>query len=665
MKKLLRIALIAILVTLQSLTTTNLFSQQSENLHSIAKDSGYITVDGGKLFYEIAGKGDYVVLLHDGQVHREVWDEQFPVLARNYRVVRYDRRTYGKSSDPTAPYSDMEDLNQLFVQLKIDKAIVFGMSAGGGLAIDFTLKYPDKVSALVLVGAVVSGYGYSPHMMTRGGHSPKDHSDTHKMIKYFGWDDPYTIYSENIKAKEKFVKLREANIHHVEGNYYQPAERPAAKFLSEIKVPTLVLVGEYDIPDVHSHAGVIEFGISGAKREIIPKSGHLIPLEQPGAFNTSVLNFLNKTEFNKILSNQGVSSAVKYFHSKRETQPDIVLFTENEMNNQGYQFLQKGMIKDAIELFQLNTIAYPNSGNTFDSMGEALLKDGQSGSAIKNYEKALELNPENTHAKDVLTTFKKLTGQVTGDNNLLRYPESIIYDRAHKRYLLSCYLTGNIIQIDASGKQSVLAESKPPIQGLEIVGNAVYVGAQNSVRGFDLETGKLVMEVTIPDVSNLNDVTADDAGNLYAADVFGTKIFKIRIKDHSFSVIVDGKGIDQPNGIFFDKTNKRILVCSFRKNSPIQAVNLADSTVTTLANTSISNCDGIVLDKYGRCYVTSWETLSIYRFDKDFSNPPILFYSNTISPADISYDRVHDAIAVPLMLYNTYEIVPVDPPKGK
>jgi hypothetical protein len=108
-----------------ALTAINLFSQKSESKSSVAVDSGYIIVDGGKLFYETAGKGENIVLLHDGMVHREIWDEQFPVLAKNYQVVRYDRRAYGKSSDPQSLYSDIEDLNQVFIQLKIDKATVY------------------------------------------------------------------------------------------------------------------------------------------------------------------------------------------------------------------------------------------------------------------------------------------------------------------------------------------------------------------------------------------------------------------------------------------------------------------------------------------------------------------------------------------------------------
>jgi 3-oxoadipate enol-lactonase len=394
------------------LISSNLFSQKFDSNFSVETESGYFNVDGGKLFYEIAGEGEYIVLLHDGILHREIWDAQFPVLAENYRVVRYDRRGFGKSFNPQAPFSHIDDLNQLFIQLKIDKAVLFGMSAGGMTAIDFTLEYPEKVNALVLVGAVVSGYGFSAHFLTRGGHisSLVEYLEPQKFIKYFGWEDPYEVYPENIKAKEKFLRLLEANPLNVNGAlgyFVKPLERAAVKYLYEIKVPVLVLVGEYDIPDVHAHSGVIEAGIPNAKREIISKAGHLIPLEQPEAFNASVLIFLRGLEFFNILNSQGVDSAVQYFHKKRETEADIILFEEGEMNLLGYRYLQNGKIKEAIELFKLNTIAFPNSGNAFDSLGEAYLLDGQKDLAIKNYEKSLELNPQNTNAIEKLRSIKK------------------------------------------------------------------------------------------------------------------------------------------------------------------------------------------------------------------------------------------------------------------
>ena len=273
---------------------TNLLSQNSEKLNSASPDTGYVIVDGGKLFYESAGSGKNIVLLHDGMVNREIWDEQFPLLAKTFRVVRYDRRGYGKSSDPEKKYSHINDLNQLFIQLKIDKAIIFGMSSGGRLAIDFALTYPEKVEGLVLVGAVVSGFGYTSHMDTRGGHfDPRKITDPVKVHEYFIKDDPYEIYYENTVAKEKVMKLL-PNLARQNSVPTQPAGKVAVRSLSEIKVPALILVGEFDIPDVHAHAGVINAGIGNSKREIIPRSGHLIPIEQPVLFNEAIMKFLNK-----------------------------------------------------------------------------------------------------------------------------------------------------------------------------------------------------------------------------------------------------------------------------------------------------------------------------------------------------------------------------------
>ena len=392
-----------------ALLMSDLFSQKSATSYSLTVDSGYIHVEGGKLFYEAAGNGENIVLLHDGMVNLKVWDEQFLLLAKEYRVVRYDRRTYGRSTDPQAPYSDIEDLDQLFIQLKIDKAIVFGMSSGGGLAIDFTLKHPDKVSGLVLVGAVVSGYGYSSHMFTRGGHlkSLAELSDPEKVVHYFIWEDPYEIYSENTVVKEKVAKILEGNLHTYKEGFKKPPERPAVRFLSEIKVPVLVLVGEYDIPDVHAHSGVIESGIPGARREVILKSGHLLPLEQPEAFNESVLRFLKNMEFFSILDSQGVDAAVQYFNIMHRSEPNTILFREQEMNILGYRYLQEGKIKDAIKLFKINTIAFPGSWNVYDSLGEAYWKDGQTDLAIKNYEKSLEIDPKNENARKVLKEIKE------------------------------------------------------------------------------------------------------------------------------------------------------------------------------------------------------------------------------------------------------------------
>jgi 3-oxoadipate enol-lactonase len=393
-------------------TTTNLFSQELASDSSLTIDSGYINVDGGKLYYEVTGEGDWIVLLHDGILHHVIWDGQFKLLAKHYKVVRYDRRGFGKSSQPEAPFSHTDDLNQLFTQLKIPSAIVFGMSAGGALAINFTLDYPNKVKGLVLVGAVVAGFSFSNHVLTRGGRIDLNEifKDQEKFIQYFAWDDPYEIYPKNIEAKKKFLEILKANPQNItgaSGYFSKPLQRADVKFLNEIKVPTLILVGEYDIPDVHAVSGALQSGIPNSKRKIISNSGHLIPLEQPEAFNAAVLKFLNSLGFYKVLNSAGVEAAVQYFQKKHETEPDVVFFDEGEMNLIGYNYLQSGNIKDAIEIFKLNTIAYPDSWNVYDSLGEAYLKDGQTELAIENYKKSLKLNPNNTNAIEVLKNLKE------------------------------------------------------------------------------------------------------------------------------------------------------------------------------------------------------------------------------------------------------------------
>jgi len=270
-----------------------------------AVQSGYVNVGPDKIYYETAGAGPVIILIHDGIVHSAIWDEQFAEFAKSHKVIRYDRRGYGRSSAPTVAYSHMDDLNSLFAQWKIERACLMGMSSGGRLAIDFTLQYPQKVNALVLVGAVVGGFPYTDHMLTRGGHLPAGLTDMEKSRAWYVAEDPYEIYAENKAAKER-VKEFVKKYPHREG---PPAKRdearegarakqdeapakPSYTRLGEIKIPALILVGEFDMPDCHAHAGAINAGIANSKRAIIPKSGHLIPIEQPVLFNDAVMKFL-------------------------------------------------------------------------------------------------------------------------------------------------------------------------------------------------------------------------------------------------------------------------------------------------------------------------------------------------------------------------------------
>ena len=123
--------------------------------------SGFVRVAEPVIYYEVAGSGEPVVLIHGGQMDRRMWDPQFESWSKKYRLVRYDVRGYGRSPTPTLPYSDTDDLLAVLDALAIPKAHLVGLSLGGRIAIDFTLAHPDRVASLVAVAAGMSGFEFS------------------------------------------------------------------------------------------------------------------------------------------------------------------------------------------------------------------------------------------------------------------------------------------------------------------------------------------------------------------------------------------------------------------------------------------------------------------------------------------------------------------------
>ena len=109
----------------------------------------------------------------------------------------------------------------------------------------------------------------------------------------------------------------------------------------------------------------------------------------------------------QVVENQGIDEAIAYYRKLKSNSPDYYILHENELNILGYFLLRNDHISDAIQIFELNVTEYPESGNVYDSLGEAYMKNGQTKLAIQNYKKSLELNPENTNAVEMLKNLKK------------------------------------------------------------------------------------------------------------------------------------------------------------------------------------------------------------------------------------------------------------------
>jgi 3-oxoadipate enol-lactonase len=240
-----------------------------------------------------------VVLLHDGLLHSVTWDGVWKPLCGKYHTVRYDRRGYGRSEAPKSQFAPTEDLFALLTHLKIERAIVVGNSSGGALAIDFALAHPEMVEGLFLIGPVVDGMGVSTAFIERGekNMAPLKNGDTKSAAE--NWSKDRFIIGEGHEAVR--TKLRDLlaenpqNLRYT-GEFEIRNSRPSNSRLAEIHAPTSIVVGEFDISDVHAHAGAIEAGIPGAERDIIINAGHLVQLEQPDVLMEKLGPFIELQE---------------------------------------------------------------------------------------------------------------------------------------------------------------------------------------------------------------------------------------------------------------------------------------------------------------------------------------------------------------------------------
>ncbi|NLJ08373.1 MAG: hypothetical protein GX437_11980 [Sphingobacteriales bacterium] len=237
-------------------------------------------------------------------------------------------------------------------------------------------------------------------------------------------------------------------------------------------------------------------------------------------------------------------------------------------------------------------------------------------------------------------------------------PESVVYDKVKDRYIVSDPGGPAIIAIASNGTKTILHEQGLFFpRGATIVGNMLFVNDLGKVLGFDLTTDQLVIDTIIPGAQGLNDIVADDKGNLYMSDDVLNQIFKFEIADTVGYAWITA-GIDAPNGMYFDKANNRLVLVSFIDDSPIQAINLTTKAVSTIKNTTLDLLDGIAVDKNGNYYISSWGTNKIYRYNSNFDWEKE-FSTGHDGPADILFVPEKDLLAVPNMNKGTIDFIPV------
>jgi pimeloyl-ACP methyl ester carboxylesterase len=261
--------------------------------------SGLAEVAERVLYYEVCGEGEPVVLIHGGNLDRRMWDDQFQLFASDFRVIRYDVRGFGKTEAPTKPFSCVKDLRSLLEALKVPKAHLVGLSLGGRIAIDFTLEHPAMVKSLVAVGPGLSGFEWPAESEKRFWEMARLARDQGPEKAVEAWlNDPYMLPAMEQPALAKRIRrLALDNTASWLANplLERPLNPPAIKRLGEIRVPTLIVVGDRDVPEIQAIVKILENGIPHAKKVVIAGAGHMVNMEKPDEFNRAVLGFLKES----------------------------------------------------------------------------------------------------------------------------------------------------------------------------------------------------------------------------------------------------------------------------------------------------------------------------------------------------------------------------------
>jgi pimeloyl-ACP methyl ester carboxylesterase len=258
--------------------------------------SGMARVAAPAIFWEAAGSGPPVVLIHGGQMDRRMWDPQFLPYAKSFRVIRYDVRNYGRSASATLPYSDVDDLGSLLDELQVGKAHLVGLSLGGRIALEFTVAHPDRVASLVAVAPGLPGFPNEDEDESRWPAMLRAAQEKGGEAAAELWlTDPFMIPAmENPALAPRLRQLALENGRAWLANPYLPIrpDPPVGKRLRDIRAPTLVVVGDRDIPHMQRIADKLAAEVPGAKKVVIAGAGHISNMEKPAEFDAAVLPFL-------------------------------------------------------------------------------------------------------------------------------------------------------------------------------------------------------------------------------------------------------------------------------------------------------------------------------------------------------------------------------------
>jgi pimeloyl-ACP methyl ester carboxylesterase len=249
------------------------------------------------IFYESRGGGrDVIVLVHAFSMDRRMWDDQVAALRGAARVVRYDLRAHGKSAGQTEPFSATDDLLGLLDELRLPSAHLVGLSSGAAVALDFALTHRSRVRSLVLASPGISGFvGREPMTWMTPVIDAVRAGNLETAAERWAETPLMQVVDSSGSARIRTLSQDNRAVWGNRVSMERPLDPPAIGRLGEVRVPTLVVSGERDLPDSRRAADTLAHGVPGAHLVVVPGAGHMVNIAAPRAFNNALISFLRTT----------------------------------------------------------------------------------------------------------------------------------------------------------------------------------------------------------------------------------------------------------------------------------------------------------------------------------------------------------------------------------
>lgn len=266
-------------------------------------------VNGLRLHYELKGKGPTVLLLHAVGLDLTCWESQVDALSTEFQVVAVDLRGHGQSEMSPPPYGLQlfaDDVHQMLRQIGAAPAHVVGLSLGGMVAQVLGLEYPEDVISLILADTVctLTPEGRSA-MVSRGEAAERSGMQSVLQATLERWFTADFLNSEVVTRCRR--RLLADNVESWAAAWRAISDVNTWPQLHEIRVPTLVMVGELDVSSPPERARIIADRIPGARLHIVPGAPHMAPMECPDLFNPPMLEFLRSPQDNFGANDFGVA----------------------------------------------------------------------------------------------------------------------------------------------------------------------------------------------------------------------------------------------------------------------------------------------------------------------------------------------------------------------